>query len=449
MAAVVETAKGLAVFRRGEENVRRTLPWQREGILDSMRSEGSFDTGEGDSASMSWFQSVAGESVVCSPSVRKKVGVDGPKADDLGVLKTAESVATVIKLGAYLGALSEEDVRHFQGLSAGSTEQRDQCEFLCSKVFKSLETELCKNDADVERILPERARDTYRDNRKWSDSGGLSLEVGMVGEFRTVFGFLSTTGMAYIDAPMADIEGEIGRLAWAVLEMLMNDSFKMTALEAMEYCTPMALEAERVPGLDGFEAVQNESCEVFGAFLKEKAPEVIEELEFYYEDDDAMDFGISVIRDIASGLYDKAERLRKISPDWEKLNRTEQRQILKERLRENKGSELGKFLLDVVELSGSQRTYDLLEHFRSHPLFEGMNNTYLVVDTGYEVTGLMDLLQDLYESVMGGEESEGLALIGEPEEVLKVLKHIHRSELLILAFCAFLSERSLSVDKAA
>ena len=403
---------------------------------------------------MSWYQSMAGAAVRLLPRVEKRIGVSGFGVDDIGVLREAETVSTVLSLGSALGALNDGDLDRFVTLEHGSKAQVEAAERLGRKSLVGLRRTI---EAQVQENLsgiPGTDSKTYAEYLKWAERAAWELPVGCLDNYPyRCFCLADDSGLSVFECPVARVPGTLGDVLTALVQEFSAEALKAPALEVISYTVFMAFEPEFLSRYDGFESMRSAPGEEVLAWLEKVSADTYAELSYWEGSDDERAATASVLRDIAFAHYDEGQRIKRVcgSESGQAFKDRAKRINRIRRVAESCApGPLRDFAIRACELLLGPSTRELIALLPEDERCERLPGDLSVVDTGISLDDIGEYYQYVNETAMNGDEVAMLPLLGDVESIVALLVRITTFERLILTLGALIeAEDRLSAQQAA
>lgn len=393
---------------------------------------------------MSWYQSVAGAEVILSPSVEKRIGVDGFGLDDIGVMLEPDTVVALFNVGQALGAIDDDQISEFVALGHGSLEQVEAASSLGTKSLIGLRDAIDRQVREQLLDVPGTTDVVYREYRDWARESLWELPVGCIENYSfQCFCITDDAGLSVFECPVAKMPGRIGDVLLTIVHELAIDALKTPSLDAVSYVAVMSLDPSVMSGYENFESIRHADGETILEWLKKVDPEMHNELVFWDDYAERTIETACVLRDVAFAHHDERERIERVVGDANDECRDSRGKYLariRQMAEDCEPGVLRDFALAACELLGGTTTRELVEKLPPDQRFERLPGDLSLLDTGIAVGDIHEYYNHINEMALNNDEIALLPLQGPPDIIIALLTRITVCERLILALAALLNE---------
>ncbi|HRQ66655.1 MAG TPA: hypothetical protein PKZ76_17605, partial [Xanthomonadaceae bacterium] len=395
-------------------------------------------------AAMSWYQSLAGAQVRVAARDRRRIGLDGVGAEDLGVIGNAAGIAELLRLGLTLGAVNDEQIEDMTEAPHGTTGQVKAVNALARQTMAGLAEQVEARVATaMVKVVPALPK-SYGGFRDWAERDGWEFPVWQRSCGGGWHGLSMTggQGLTVLHCPVATIPGPIGEVLAAFVEWLCVEALKSTGLELIEYRLEMIDlpymtftddEVARIAALEG------DALTEWAQSLPVGDPD---HLEWWIDMHGGMEVFAEILRNLVCGRAEWCKKLIRVNQG---ADSAEQR-LARIRAQAEKCApcELRDLVLRASEALGGPCTRDYLDMADRGEDFERLPGESAVVDFGMDIGCEDQLYQEQNESLWNGEDVGSMPLNMPHDAMIGMLARITLCERLLVLLTAILEDSPAS-----
>lgn len=395
---------------------------------------------------------MAGAAVTLSPGVQRRIGITGFGVDDTGVIEHPTAVSGLLKVGQYLGGVSDREIDALIKVAHGSKQQVRLATRLANMALRCLRSEIEERVDGALKDVPGAAGKTYDEYREWASGSGWEFPVGCFDtDVGRCFCLTDDAGLSVFECSVASVPGRIGDVLLTITHLLVDEAMKTPATVAIEYATMLGLDVSSLARIEGFDAMRNASGAEVADWLKHNDNDIYTEIVYWDGHEESVHALACQARDIAFAHLDEANRIKNVVGELSSSVRTGFADYLNAITKAAKScpaGELKRFALLACELLKGKTRSELIDALGQDARFERMPGTMCILNTGVPIEGVYDQYQHLNDVAMNADEYAIIPLETDPAIVVDLLVRITLCERLLLAMGVTV-EASLSEQEAA
>lgn len=402
---------------------------------------------------MTWYNAVAGSDIPLRTRTRSRLGVNGFGVDDIGVLANARSIEALMRIGSEVGALNDESLGELFDCPNGTPQQVTLASDLSQRALMGLSDKLSSLVDGELTGVPGVGSPLYAEYTKWARNSAWEFPVGLLDtDVGKCFCLADEPGVSVMSIPVSRVPGLIGDVLVALVELLSIEGLKTLAHEALDVAVLMGIEAASLARADGLLELRQATPAEVVAWLQRTDPEMLKEISYWDDQDEAVEATACAIRDIAIAHRTELDAIERVLPKTNGNNRTPilgKLAALRKVASTCPDTILRRFVVAACDRLQGPTSSELIGCLTDDPRFEYLPGQLCIIDIGLEIDAIDDRFQYLNEASMNADDLAVLPLESEFDAIVPYLTRLTLCERLLIALAALLdSEPCLSELKS-